>query len=131
MMRALDINGGGTSLPISTTYSQLTYSAAGTLTVRTGKFAIYNDTGSTWTFIKARADVGTAPTGAGIVCIVKVNGSTSFTITIPAGATTSGLVVPVPDDVVDGAKVTVDITQIGSSVAGADLSITLTTQSIT
>lgn len=131
MMRAMDINGGGTSLPISTTYSQLAYSAIGALTVRTGKFALYNDTGATWTFIKARADVGTAPTGAGIVCLVKVNGATAFTITIPAGATTSGLVVPVPDDVLDGNKVTVDITQVGSTVAGSDLSITLTTQSIT
>jgi hypothetical protein len=130
-MRAVDINGGGTSLPVSNSYTPLTYSATGNLTVRTGKFAIYNDTSATWTFIKARADVGTAPTGAGVICAVKVNGSTAFTVTIPAGATTSGLTSLPPAAVQIGDRVTVDITQVGSTTPGADLSLTLTVQSIT
>lgn len=129
MMRAIDINGGGTSLPVSNSYYPLSFSAVGVLTVRTGKFEIPNDTGGVWTFIKARARVGTAPTGSGIVITVKVDGATAFTISIASGATT-GVTTPPPEDVPIGSSVTVDITQVGSSVPGADLSVTLTTQSI-
>lgn len=129
LMWALCLNGGAPAVPVSNAYLALPYFKAGTLAVGSGKFPIYNDTAGLWTFASARADVGTAPTGAGIVCAVKVNGSTAFTITIPAGATTSGLVNPPTFPVAIGSKVTVDITQVGSTVPGADLSVTLTTQS--
>lgn len=126
----LCLNGGGTTIPVSNAYQSLPYSKAGTLSVGTGKFPIYNDTAAVWTFAAARAEVGTAPTGAGIICQVKIDGSNAFTVTIPAGATTSGLANPPTVQVPVGSKVTVDITQVGSTVAGADLALTLTTQSV-
>jgi hypothetical protein len=129
MMHALDLNGGGASVPISTSYTPMQYSVAGDLTVRTGKFAFTNDTGAVMTFIKGRATVGTAPTGAGVIVAVRVDGVSEFTITIASGGTT-GFTIPPAVDVPIGSKVTVDITQIGSTIAGADLSITLTAQSI-
>lgn len=130
LLWALNLNGGGTTLPVSAAYQSLPYFATGNLTVRTGKSFIYNDTGAVWTFAAGRAEVATAPTGAGIIVAVKVNGSTAFNITIPSGSTTSGLVSPTTYQVPIGGKVSLDITQVGSTTPGADLSVTLTTQSI-
>lgn len=126
----LCLNGGGTTVPVSNAYQTLPFSKAGTLSVGTGKFAIYNDTGAVWTFNAARAEVGTAPTGAGIIVQVKIDGSNAFTVTIAAGATAGSNLSPPTVQVPIGSKVTCDITQVGSTVAGADLSVTLTTQSI-
>jgi len=57
----------------------LTFTVAGTLTVATGKFRIYNDTGVTLTIRAVRASVNTAPTGAAIRVDVNKNGTTIFT----------------------------------------------------
>lgn len=126
----LCLNGGGTTVPVSNAYQTLPFFKAGTLAVGSGKFPIYNDTGGVWTFTAARAEVGTAPTGAGIVVQVKINGSNAFTVTIASGATTGSNLSPPTVQVPIGGKVTCDITQVGSTVPGADLSVTLTTQSI-
>ncbi len=126
----LCLNGGGTTVPVSNAYQTLPFSKAGTLAVGTGKFAIYNDTAAVWTFTAARAEVGTAPTGAGIIVQVKIDGSNAFTVTIASGATTGSNLAPPTVQVPVGSKVTCDITQVGSTVPGSDLSVTLTTQSI-
>lgn len=70
---------------------------------------------------KFRCRVGTAPIGAAIVVDLKKNGVVIATCTIPAGsteATTTGF----SDVTVNaGDLFNIDITQVGSSVAGSDL----------
>lgn len=70
--------------------------------------------------------VGTAPTGQAIVCDVNKGGATIFTTqanrpTIAAGQTTSGLKVPDITAVGLNDLFSVDVDQVGSGVAGSDL----------
>lgn len=108
------------------------FSYTGTLVVGVGKFRVYNDTGDTLTIRAVRITVNTAPTGATIICdISKGTGTgastTIFTTqtnrpTIAISGFTSGKVTNM--DVTsfpDGDYLSVDIDQIGSTIAGADL----------
>lgn len=78
-----------------------------------------------------RASVGTAPTGATIIVDINEGGSTilSTELTIDATEKTSTTAsVPVvisDDDLADDAEITIDIDQIGSTIAGAGLKVTL------
>lgn len=105
----------------------LTYSLAGTVSTGTGKARLYNDTGVPLTIRAVRASVGTAPTGASLIVDVNKGGTTIFTTqanrpTIAAGTNTSGKVTAINVTTLnDGEYVTVDIDQVGSTVAGADL----------
>ncbi|MGH3375974.1 MAG: hypothetical protein ACRDP6_14645 [Actinoallomurus sp.] len=102
-------------------------SLPGTLTISTGKGRIYNDTGVTLTIRSVRASVGTAPTGASLIVDVNKNGTTIFTTqanrpTVAISGNTSGKVTNMDvTTLADGDYITVDIDQIGSTVAGADL----------
>jgi hypothetical protein len=77
-----------------------------------------------------RASVGTAPTGATIIVDINEGGSTilSTELTIDASEKTSTTAsVPVvisDDDLADDAEITIDIDQIGSTIAGAGLKVT-------
>jgi len=105
------------------------FSRSGTLETGQGAHRLYNDTGFALTIRSVRASVGTPPTGAPIIVDVNVNGATIFTTqanrpTIPAGQNTSGAatgqsVTTIPD----GGYFTVDIDQVGSTQAGADLTV--------
>lgn len=79
------------------------------------------------TIVGILAVVGTAPTGASIIVDVNKNGTTLFATgkpTIAAGTTNSGAAsVPSSPNLVDGDEITVDIDQIGSTVAGSDLTV--------
>src|SRR5439155_23771632 len=103
----------------------LMYSLAGAVSTGTGKARLYNDTGVPLTIRAVRASVGTAPTGASLVVDVNKGGTTVFTTqanrpTIAAGANTSGKVTAINVTTLnDGEYVTVDIDQVGSTVAGA------------
>lgn len=107
----------------------LMFTRNGTLTAGVGTFMWTNDLGVPMTIRSVRASVGTAPTGASVIADVNVNGTTIFGSpgnrpTITASSVTSGKgtamsVVAVPD----GATVTVDIDQVGSILAGADLTV--------
>lgn len=105
------------------------FSRAGTLAVGVGSHRIYNDSGATLTIKAVRASVGTAPTGASIIVDVNVNGTTIFSTqgnrpTIAASANTSGKVTNMnTTTIADGAYFTVDLDQVGSTVAGADLTV--------
>lgn len=83
------------------------------------------------TLSEVRASVGTAPTGANLVVDINENGSTvlSTKLSIDAGEKTSTTAVTpsvISDaNLADDAEITVDIDQIGSTVAGAGLKITL------
>ena len=77
-----------------------------------------------------RASVTTASAGADIQVTVNQGGSAvASVITIEAGATTSTSATTQPvvsnANLIDDAQITVDITQIGSSTAGAGLKVTL------
>lgn len=124
-------NSAGVELPLEAGMI-FPFSAAGTLTTGVGKFRIYNDTGDTLTIRAVRITVNTAPTGASIICdISKGTGTgastTIFTTqgnrpTVAISGFTSGKVTNM--DVTsfpDGDYLTVDIDQVGSTIAGADL----------
>lgn len=101
------------------------YTATGTLIVAVGTTRLYNDTGRTLTISKIRASVGTAPTGAAILVDVNKGGTTIFTTSAfrPSIASGSNTATSVPNTTSweDGAYLTVDIDQVGSTAAGADL----------
>jgi hypothetical protein len=107
----------------------LPYSYLGNVVVNIGTFRLYNDTGSTWTITGVRASVGTAPAGAAIIIDVNKNGTTIFTTqanrpTIAAAANTSGNVTNADvTTIAAGEYLTIDIDQIGSTTAGADLTV--------
>lgn len=67
---------------------------------------------------------GTAPTGSSLILLVERSGSTLATLTLAAGSSSTsatGLSVALAA----GDIVTFDVTQIGSTVAGADLAVQL------
>jgi hypothetical protein len=83
------------------------------------------------TIVGAVAAVNTAPTGATLICDVKKNGTTIYTtsanrptIAISANATTT---MPTPDVTTFAALdyLTVDIDQVGSTIAGSDLTVSI------
>lgn len=104
----------------------VTYSKAGTLTTGTGTFRWYAK--GAWTIIDVRASVGTQPTGAAVIVDVHLNGTTIFTtqsnrpeIAVSTNTDVSGA--PDVTALADGDFLTVDIDQIGSTIAGADLTV--------
>lgn len=83
------------------------------------------------TIVKAYAVVKTAPTGASLIIDINKNGSSIWAstpanrVTIIAGATTGNETDFDTTTLSEGDSLTFDIDQVGSSVAGADLSILL------
>lgn len=79
------------------------------------------------TILSVRASVGTAPTGAGLIVDINKNGTTIFTTqsnrpTIAPGTNTDNSV-PDVTTLLAGDYLTIDIDQVGSTVAGSDLSV--------
>lgn len=125
------VTGAGTELApyvITTIVEDLAvFSRDGALTVGTGvsrfrfPFAV--------TILGVSAAVGTAPTGSSIIIDVNKNGVTIFTTQanrpeIPIGANDSGIEdVPNVTAVVAGEYLTIDRDQIGSTIAGSDLTV--------
>lgn len=98
------------------------FSYTGTLTTYVGLSRYYFD--SSKTISQIRASVGTAPTGANLIVTVYKNGTSIGTTSITAGSFT-GTSTP-GTSVASGDYVTVSITQVGSTVAGTDLTVSLT-----
>jgi hypothetical protein len=103
------------------------FSRSGTLSVVTGQGRFRFPFAAT--ILGATAAVGTAPTGASLIADVSKNGTTIFTTqanrpTIAAGANAT-TTEPAPDvtTIAAGDYLTVDIDQVGSTVAGADLTV--------
>lgn len=103
------------------------YSKTGTLTVSAGTIRYRFPWAAT--ILGVTAAVNTAPTGSSLICDVNKNGTTIFTTqanrpTIAASGTAT-TTEPTPDvtAMATGDYLTVDIDQIGSSVAGADLTV--------
>ena len=107
----------------------LAFSTAGTVTVSAGTARLYNDAGRTMTISSVRASVGTAPTGQGLIVDINVDGTTIFTTqanrpTIAAAGNTSGKVTNMDVTTIAAASYfTVDVDQVGSGTAGADLTV--------
>jgi hypothetical protein len=132
-------NTGGTADPADLTASQVlamlniarqtqTWSRDGDATITTGAMRWYNRTGKTLTIHGAWAAAGTAPTGASLIVDVNKNGVTIFTTqanrpTITAGSNGGTLATPDVTTLADGDYLTVDIDQVGSSIAGADVTV--------
>jgi hypothetical protein len=104
------------------------FSYTGTLAVTTGAHRLYNDTGGALTIKAVRASVGTAPTGATVVCDVKVDGTTIFSVTanrptIAISGNTNKTTGMSTTTIADGSYFTADIVSVGSTVPGANLTV--------
>lgn len=103
--------------------TEFTFSVPVVLTVGAGAMRWYVD--QSYTINTVLASVGTAPTGASLIFDVNKNGTTIFTTqadrpTIVAGEFVDLASTPAVTSLVSGDYLTVDIDQIGSTVAGAN-----------
>jgi hypothetical protein len=111
----------------TTVKTTLMFAVVGTLTTGADK-APTICAPCTLTIVKVKICVKTAPTGAALIVDVNKGGTTIFTTQenrpqIAAGATSGDSGTPDVTSLVEGDKLTVDIDAIGSSVAGADLTV--------
>jgi hypothetical protein len=109
---------------------QATFGVAGTLATLTGQARYYM--ASAQTILGTIASVGTAPTGASIIIDVFKNGTTVYTggtnrPTISASGFVSAttIVAPAVTALAIGDYLTVVISQVGSSIPGSDLTVTV------
>jgi len=119
--------------PTPTIQSQ-TYSVSGGLSDESGQFRLYNDSLNDRKITSVRASVGTAPTGSSLIVDVNKGGTTIYTTqanrpTISVSGYTSKTVPDVSTWGV-GEYLTVDIDQVGSTVSGSDLTVTVSYQGI-
>ena len=82
------------------------------------------------TIVGGKLEVGTAPTGAALICDVHKNGTTLWTTqtnrpTIAIDGTSAAITLPDVVSVAQGDRLLLMIDQIGSTIAGKDLSLTL------
>lgn len=105
------------------------FAISGTVAVTTGTQRFYLDHACTISAV--RASVGTAPTGAALIVDVHKNGTTIFTtqanrpqIAVSTNTDVSGT--PDVTALAVGDYLTVDVDQIGSTVPGSDLVVTVT-----
>lgn len=108
--------------------TQPVFQRSGTLTTQTGTSRFYVENSGTIGLV--RASVGTAPTGSPIVVDVNLNGSSIFTNqanrpSIAAAAHTA-TATPNVTAITAGDFFTVDIDAVGSTNAGADLTVSVT-----
>jgi hypothetical protein len=100
----------------------------GALTVAAGTARLYLP--SAYTLLDYRVSVGTAPTGASLIVDINKNGTTLFTTqsarpTITASSFLASTTAPAITTFAAGDYITVDVDQIGSTVAGSDLVVVL------
>lgn len=107
--------------------SMITYGRAGNLTVSTGKIRYRFPFACKLAGVSLA--VNTAPTGADIICDVNKNGTTIFTTQANRPRIVAGTFATSPEvtnmniiDVAAGDYITLDVDQVGSTVAGADFS---------
>jgi hypothetical protein len=104
------------------------FSEAGDATVRTGNRRLYLQ--RPIKVLEIEASVGTAPTDASLIVDVNVNGETIFATpadrpTIAASGFVDSAGALSRDTLVGGEYLTMDIDQIGSTIAGADLTVVI------
>lgn len=121
-------------LPVDASWENCQFSQQGTLSVKTGT-SRYPIKGGTFQIQTVAAMVNTAPTGASVIVDVNKNGTTIYGTqsnrpTIAASGTSATVGSHNGTTVTDGDYITVDIDQIGSTVAGADLVVVVRMQRI-
>jgi hypothetical protein len=99
-----------------------------TLALATGALRIYNTTGTTRTISKVYAAANTAPTGNDLIMDIHKDGTTIFGTQsqrpkVVAGANTGYTTGMTVTDWADGSYLTMDVDQIGSTVAGGQLTL--------
>lgn len=111
------------------TFSLTSFFKTGVLTTTTGTQRLPID--GTYTIVGTRLMAGTAPTGASLIVDVNKNGTTIYTTQgnrpSIAAASNAGGPGATPDvtTLAAGDYLTVDIDQVGSSVAGSDLTVSV------
>lgn len=105
-----------------------TFSVTGAVTVATGKSRMYLE--GSYTVETIRVAANTAPTGAALIVDVNKNGTTIFTTQgnrpqVAASANSGTSNSPDVLTFASGDYITVDVDQIGSTVAGSDLTVTV------
>ncbi|MFI7062466.1 hypothetical protein ACIBL3_15890 [Kribbella sp. NPDC050124] len=105
-----------------------TFAVTGTAAVATGKSRIYLE--ESYAIETVRAAVNTAPTGAALIVDLNRNGTTVYTDqskrpSIAAGTNTATGNDPAVTTLAAGDYLTVDVDQVGSTAAGADLTVTV------
>jgi hypothetical protein len=111
------------------TPQSIDFSKGGVLAVGAGAFRWYNRSGRTLTFDSITASVGTAPTGAAVIVDVNKGGTTIYTTqanrpTIAVGTNThDDTTAPNITTIADNEYLTIDIDQVGSTIAGSDLTV--------
>lgn len=106
----------------------LDYSVDGTVSVGTDDKPRYNDRGRTVTISKVRIGLATGPVGSDLTVQLYINGSPTFSgtgLSVPDGSNT---VLGVPDLITawpDGEALTLEVTQVGSTTPGADMTVTV------
>lgn len=122
------LNSSGSEAVIGPEQQTFPWSYAGPLSVRTGALRFYFS--EAYQVVTVRASVGTAPTGSSIIVDVNKNGTTLYTTQAnrPAIAASGFTAVGATPDVASfaaGDYCTVDIDQVGSTVAGSDLVVAI------
>lgn len=122
------VPGGGGGGPGGSSSSKVVFSQAGTLTTGSGSFKLPFTLDAE--IVSVQLAVATSPTGADLIVDVNKNGSTVFTTqanrpTVPDGDANGVGAEAVPDvtAISEGDYLTIDIDQIGSTVAGEDLTV--------
>jgi hypothetical protein len=111
------------------TFTLSAFSKQGTLATTTGALRLPVE--GAYTVTGVRLTAGTAPTGASLIVDVNKNGTTIFTTqanrpTIAAGANSGGPgTAPDVTSLAAGDYLTIDIDQVGSTVAGSDLVVSV------
>lgn len=106
------------------------FAKEGTLATQTGAIRMPNELGVAMTIIEVILHVGTAPTGAAIIVDVNKGGTTIFTTQanrpqVAIGANVGNSTSIDVASWTDGEYLTFDIDQIGSTVEGSDLTVTV------
>jgi hypothetical protein len=110
---------------------QFIFTIEGSLTVIANPFRICNKTGATLTILGVYLLVDTAPTGSNIIVDVNKNGTTIFTVQANRPEIVAGDFYGCSIDVdvtgwQDGEYLQIDLDQIGSTIAGSNLSVHVT-----
>jgi hypothetical protein len=125
------LQAGASALAYAEVWIPVTFSKGGVLATGAGAFRWYNRSGRTLTFDSVTAAVGTAPTGANLIVDVNVDGTTIYTTqgNRPTIAATTNVIddTTVPDvtTIADNSYITIDVDQVGSTIAGSDLAVTV------
>ena len=119
------------SVPTNTIWSRaffVNFSVGGELVVGPGTFRLPFPYSAR--IISVKTAVAVAPTGAAVICDVNKNGTTIFTTqanrpSIPATSNLSQIALPDVIELASADYLTVDIDQIGSTLPGEDLTVTV------